>query len=56
MQPIWLYNENQVSWYSRYHGLLIYDIERTTKIDGMGPFKAPENNDVSCMINDFELV
>ena len=41
---------------SRYHGLLIYDIERTTKIDGMGPFKAPVNNDVSCMINDFELV
>ena len=25
---------------SRYHRLLIYDVKRTTKIDGMGPFKA----------------
>ena len=24
---------------SRYHRLLIYDVKRTTKIDGMGPFK-----------------
>ena len=24
---------------SRYHWLLIYDVKRTTKIDGMGPFK-----------------
>ena len=24
---------------SRYHRLLIYDIKRTTKLDGMGPFK-----------------
>ena len=23
----------------RYHRLLIYDVKRTTKIDGMGPFK-----------------
>ena len=23
---------------SRYHRLLIYDVKRTTKIDGMGPF------------------
>ena len=22
-----------------YHGLLIYDVKRTAKIDGMGPFK-----------------
>ena len=26
---------------SRYHRLLIYDIKRTTKIDGMGPFNRP---------------
>ena len=24
---------------SRYHRLLIYGVKRTTKIDGMGPFK-----------------
>ena len=24
---------------SRHHRLLIYDVKRTTKIDGMGPFK-----------------
>ena len=24
---------------SRYHRLLIYNIKRTTEIDGMGPFK-----------------
>ena len=24
---------------SRYHRLLIYDVKRTTKKDGMGPFK-----------------
>ena len=30
MQPMWLYNENQF--------FLIYDVERTTIIDGMGPF------------------
>ena len=24
---------------SRYHGLLNYDLKRTTEIDGMGPFK-----------------
>ena len=24
---------------SRYRRLLIYDVKRTTKIDGMGPFK-----------------
>ena len=28
---MWLYNEN--------HRLLIYDVKRTAKIDGMGPFK-----------------
>ena len=28
---------------SRYHRLLIYDVKRTTKIDGMGPFK---HNDI----------
>ena len=25
---------------SRYHRLLIYDVKRTTKIDGMGPFNS----------------
>ena len=27
---------------SMYHRLLIYDVKRTTKIDGMGPFKQAE--------------
>ena len=27
---------------SRYDRLLIYEVKRTTKIDGMGPFKALE--------------
>ena len=25
----------------KYHGLLIYDVNLTTKIDGMGPFNSP---------------
>ena len=29
---------------SRYHWLLIYDVKRTTKIDGMGPFKYSNGN------------
>ena len=36
---------------SRYHRLLIYDVKRTTKIDGMGPFNVPPNaNYVNCAI------
>ena len=27
----------------RYHRLLIYDVTKTTKIDGMGPFKHSES-------------
>ena len=34
---MWFYNENEFS--SRHHRLLIYDVKRTTKIDGMSPFK-----------------
>ena len=37
VQPMWLYQSMKISF--RYHRLLIYDIKRTTKIDGMGPFK-----------------
>ena len=29
---------------SRYHRLLIYDVKRTTKIDGMGPFKTAKKH------------
>ena len=29
---------------SKYHRLLIYDVKRTTKIDGMGPFKSTKYN------------
>ena len=32
---------------SRYHRLLIYDVKRTNKIDGMGPF----NNKVNIIVN-----
>ena len=28
---------------SRYHRLFIYDVKRTTKIDGMGPFKTKDS-------------
>ena len=35
LQPISLYNENL----SMYHNLLIYNVKRSTDIDGMGPFK-----------------
>ena len=31
----------------RYHRLLIYDVKRTTKIDGMGPFKFIEDSLIS---------
>ena len=32
------YGSNTMKISSRYHRLLIYDVKRTTKIDGMGPF------------------
>ena len=35
VQPLWFYNEIS----SRYQGLSLYDVKRSTKIDGMGPFK-----------------
>ena len=28
----------------RYHRLLIYDVKRTTKIDGIGPFKVQKHH------------
>ena len=37
MQPLCLINTMKIS--SVYHLLLIYDVNRTTKIYGMGPFE-----------------
>ena len=36
---VWLYSEN----HCRYHRLFIYDVERTTKINGMCPFNKISN-------------
>ena len=38
LQPMLLYKENQF-YIILYHNLLIYNVKRSTDIDGMGPFK-----------------
>ena len=35
---------------SRYHRLLFYDVKRTTKIDGLGPFKYTLENLIFCLL------
>ena len=40
---------------SRYHRLLIYDEKRTTKIDGMGPFKQMNGNHVLTLCTDYKF-
>ena len=46
-----------------YHKLLIYDVKRTTKIDGMGPFNIDtmlfekKRNYIVCLVTmDFVLI
>ena len=34
MQPVWLYKKNQ------FYASQAFDVKRTTKIDGTGPFKS----------------
>ena len=40
---------------SRYHRLLIYDEKRTTKINGMGPFKQLNGNHVLTLCTDYKF-